>query len=100
MANVDGQWDAVVKSPMGEQRSTFTVQSSGNSFTGNMAGQMGALQVENGRVDGDRLQWNMQLTVPFPMTLECHATVSGDQMTGEVKAGAFGSSPLSATRKA
>ena len=99
MANVDGQWDALVNSPMGEQRSTFTVQSDGGTFTGGMAGQMGALPVENGRVDGDRLAWTMQLTVPFPMTLECQATVDGDRMTGEVKAGAFGSSPLTATRK-
>ncbi|CAA9485046.1 MAG: hypothetical protein AVDCRST_MAG39-277 [uncultured Sphingomonadaceae bacterium] len=99
MANVDGTWDAVVKSPMGEQRSTFTVQSTGDSFTGGMQGQMGALSAENGKVEGDRLTWTMQMTSPFPMTLECHATVQGDSMTGEVKAGAFGSSPLTATRK-
>ena len=99
MADVDGAWDTLVKSPMGEQRSTFTVQSSGNSFTGSMAGGMGSMEISNGRVDGNRLSWEMQLTQPFPITLECTATVEGDSMTGQVKAGAFGSSPLTGTRK-
>jgi hypothetical protein len=36
--------------------------------------------------------------MPIPMTLEFTVTVSGDAMTGSVKAGAFGSSPLTGVR--
>jgi hypothetical protein len=49
---------------------------------------------------GNTLSWKMDMTVPMPMTLDCTATVDGDSITGEVKAGAFGSMPVSGTRKA
>jgi len=51
-------------------------------------------------VSGNTLSWKMDMTVPMPMTLDCTATVDGDSITGEVKAGAFGSMPVSGTRKA
>ncbi|MBB5684664.1 hypothetical protein [Sphingobium boeckii] len=98
MANVDGAWNVVVKSPLGDQQSVFTVASDGSAFTGNMAGAMGSLDVEDGKVDGDKLTWKMNLKVPMPMTLDCEATVSGDAITGSAGAGAFGSFPLSGTR--
>ncbi|MGA2953393.1 MAG: hypothetical protein ABSD80_14285, partial [Caulobacteraceae bacterium] len=52
----------------------------------------------SGTVDGDTLTWSASITMPIPMTLEFTVTVSGDAMTGSVKAGAFGSSPLTGVR--
>ena len=100
MAGVDGDWDCVTKSPLGEQKSVFTVRSDGGSFTGQQAGQMGSLDVIDGKVDGNKLTWKMEMKVPMPMTLDCEATVEGDTLTGTVGAGAFGSFPLTGTRKA
>lgn len=100
MANVDGAWDCVVKSPLGDQQSVFTIASNGDSFTGDMVGAMGSLDVEDGKVEGNKLSWKMNLKVPMPMTLDCQATVDGDAITGSAGAGAFGSFPLSGTRKA
>ena len=34
MANVDGSWNTVVKSPLGDQAAVFTVTSNGDTFTG------------------------------------------------------------------
>ena len=34
MANVDGSWNTVTKSPMGDQQAVLTVQSAGDTFTG------------------------------------------------------------------
>ena len=98
MANVDGAWNVVVKSPLGDQQSVLTIASDGSAFTGNMSGAMGSLDVEDGKVDGDTLTWKMSLKVPMPMTLDCQATVDGDAITGSAGAGAFGSFPLSGTR--
>ena len=100
MAEVDGQYDVTVKSPMGDQNSVLTVESNGDSFTGNMSGSMGSMDIETGSVAGNTLSWKMDMTVPMPMTLECTATVDGDTISGEVVAGAFGSMPVSGTRKA
>ena len=97
--SVDGSYDCVTKSPMGDQKSVFTVNSDGGSFTGSNAGAMGALDVENGKVDGNKLTWTMNMKVPMPMTLECEATIDGDVLTGTIKAGAFGSMAMTGTRQ-
>lgn len=97
MAGVDGSYDCVVKSPLGDQKTVLTVKSDGATFTGTNAGAMGSMDVA-GAVDGDTLAWQQQMTVPMPMTLDCTATVEGDTITGSVGAGAFGSFPMTGTR--
>lgn len=99
MANVDGAWDCVIKSPLGDQQSVMTVSSDGATFTGTMTGAMGSLDIEDGKVEGDKLSWKMGIKVPMPMVLDCEATVNDDTITGSAGAGAFGSFPLTGTRK-
>jgi len=100
MADVDGTWDTVVKSPLGDQKSTLTVKSDGSTFTGTNAGAMGSVDIDDGKVDGNTISWTMKMTVPMPMTLDCTATIDGDTITGNVGAGAFGSFPMTGTRAA
>ena len=83
---------------MGDQGGTFTVVVDGDSFSGSLNGGMGAMDVSGGTVAGNTLSWKMDMKVPMPMTLECTATVDGDVMTGDVKAGVFGSMPLTGKR--
>jgi hypothetical protein len=64
-----------------------------------MAGGLGTMDIPSGTVEGNSISWKMDMTVPMPMTLDCSATVDGDAISGEVKAGAFGSMGLSGTRK-
>jgi len=97
MAGVDGTYDVTVKSPLGDQKSTLTVKSDGNTFTGTNSGAMGSADV-SGDVNGNTLTWKQQMTVPMPMTLDCEATADGDTLTGTVAAGAFGSFPLNGKR--
>ncbi len=96
--SVAGTYNVTVKSPMGDQAGTFTVNVDGDSFTGSLVGGLGSMDAIEGKVDGNKLTWKMDMKVPMPMTLECEATVDGDTVTGAVKAGAFGSMPLSGTR--
>ncbi|WP_374944963.1 hypothetical protein [Sphingomonas sp.] len=97
MADVDGTYECVVKSPLGDQKTTLTVKSDGDTFTGTNAGAMGSMDV-SGPVSGNTLTWKMAMTVPMPMTLDCEATVDGDTLTGTVGAGAFGSFPMTGKR--
>ena len=98
MANVDGSWNTVTKSPLGDQQATLTVTSNGDSFTGNFNGAMGQTEIKDGKVSGDTLSWSLDISVPMPMTLTCEATVTGDALEGTVTAGAFGSFPITGTR--
>jgi len=99
MSNVAGAWNCVVKSPLGEQQSVLTVNDNGDgTWTGTNAGAMGALDCNNGKIDGNTITWTMDMKVPMPMMLECDATIDGDTLTGGVKAGMFGTSPMTGTR--
>jgi len=98
MAEVDGVWECVTKSPLGDQKSTVTVKSNGDGWTGTNVGAMGTAEITDGKISGNTLTWTMQMTVPMPMTLTCEATIDGDSLTGTVGAGAFGSFPMTGTR--
>lgn len=99
MAKVDGVWDTVTKSPMGDQAAAVTLTSSGDTFTGTSVGPMGSMELLDGKIDGDKLTWRMEMKVPFSMTLEAEATIVGDTLSGGIKAGAFGTSPITGTRR-
>jgi hypothetical protein len=99
--SVAGTYDCVVKTPMGDQKAAFTVTPSddGTSFSGGLSSDMmGSMDIESGSIDGSTLSWQMKMTVPMPMDLDCQATIDGDQLTGSVNAGAFGSMALTGQR--
>ncbi len=95
---VDGVYETVVKSPLGDQKATLTVKTDGASWSGNQAGAMGTAEISGGKVDGNTITWTMSVTVPMPMSLDCTATIDGDTITGGVTAGAFGTFPMTGTR--
>lgn len=99
MAVVDGAYDCITKTPMGDQPSVFTVVSNGETFHGTNAGPLGSLDVKEGRVEGNRLSWKMEMVVPMPMTLEAEAVVEGDTLTGTIQAGAFGAMAMTGKRR-
>lgn len=96
--SVEGTWNTTVKSPMGDQKGTLTVNRDGDTWTGTMAGGMGSMDIKDGRIDGNTLHWTMDMTVPMPMKLTCEATAEGDTLAGKVNAGAFGDMPLTGER--
>jgi hypothetical protein len=100
MAKVDGAYEVVTKTPMGDQQSVLTVISDENgNFHGTNAGMLGSMDVKNGRIDGNKLTWTMDMVVPMPLTLEAEATVDGDAITGTIQAGAFGAMAMTGKRR-
>jgi hypothetical protein len=95
--SADGTWKTTINSPMGVRTGTLTIKTSGDAFSGQMVAPEGAQDI-SGKADGNNLSWSTQITSPFPMTLEFTVAVDGDNMTGSVKAGSFGSSPLTGVR--
>lgn len=100
MANVDGVWEVVTQTPMGEQRARMTIVSDGDTFTGSSESTLATFVLENGRISGDEITWTMQLTAPMKLTLEGRATIEGDTITGKIKAGFLGSSTMTGQRVA
>ncbi|TVV76828.1 hypothetical protein [Sphingomonas solaris] len=100
MADIDGAWDCATASPMGEQKMVLTVKRDGDRFTGDLTGALGSLPVTDGQVSGDTLTFSMEVTMPFPIRIACQATITGDTLAGTATVGAFGSYPMTGTRKA
>jgi hypothetical protein len=83
---------------MGAQKVTLTLKASGNTLTGSQAGAQGTMDISEGKVDGNNVSWSANITSPMPMKLETTGTVEGNKISGNVKAGAFGSFPFSGER--
>jgi len=83
---------------MGAQEATMTLVTDGGSLSGTMAGAQGTQEFTGGTVDGNNLEWKVEMTSPMPMTLEISATVDGDSISGNVKLGAFGNASFEGSR--
>ena len=100
MSDLDGTWETVTNTPMGQQKATVTLQTDGDSLSGTMSGAQGTVDIKDGSVDGNTGSWKVSITSPMPMTLEFSATADGDAISGNVKLGAFGSANFTGTRSA
>jgi hypothetical protein len=83
---------------MGAQQATLTLATEGGSLSGSMAGPQGTQEFTGGTVDGNNLAWTIDMTQPMPMKLEVSAEVAGDEISGNVKLGAFGDASFSGSR--
>ncbi|MBN9588395.1 MAG: hypothetical protein BGN85_03890 [Alphaproteobacteria bacterium 64-11] len=97
---VDGKWEIIINSPMGAQKATLELASSGASLSGTQTAAQGSGPLENGKVDGNAVSWSAKISSPMPLTLDFSGAVEGDKMSGSVKAGAFGSFPFTGNRVA
>ena len=101
MSTVGGTYDFVVNTPMGEQTGEITIvpNDDGTGFNGSLTGTLGQMDIRDGTISGDTLNWKMKMNMPLPMTLDCEATVAGDDVKGTIDAGMLGKMALTATRK-
>lgn len=96
--SADGTWKVTISSPMGAQEATLTLAVDGSALTGEMAGPQGTIALTDGTADGDALTWKATIEQPMQMTLEFSAKVDGDNISGDVGLGSFGSASFSGTR--
>ena len=96
--SADGTWNTTMNTPMGAQNGTMELKTDGASLSGTLTSPQGTIELEDGTMDGDALTWKAAITTPMAMTLEFSATVDGDNMSGDVKLGAFGNATFTGTR--
>ena len=96
--SADGTWTTVMNTPMGAQNGTLELATDGDSLTGKLSGPQGDIELTDGTADGDALTWKAAITSPMAMTLEFSATVNGDEISGDVKLGAFGNATFTGSR--
>lgn len=94
----DGNWNLVISTPMGERQATLSAKTEGTTLKGSQSAEGNSAEIFDGRVNGDAVSWKVSITNPMPMTLEFEGTVQGNNLSGSVVLGAFGSSSFSGTR--
>ncbi|HET9904972.1 MAG TPA: hypothetical protein VFQ27_14850 [Xanthobacteraceae bacterium] len=96
--SADGTWSIVIDTPMGQREAQLELSTADGKLTGRQSadGQSGAITDTN--LNGNELAWKIDITDPMPMTLEFSGVVEGDTLSGNVRAGAFGSFPFRGRR--
>ena len=96
--SADGNWNLVVVTPMGDRQATLSVKTEGGVLKGSQGADGNSTDIFDGTVNGNDWSWKLSITDPMPMTLEFTGTINGDELSGSVKLGAFGTASFSGTR--
>lgn len=96
--SIAGNWNIVLNTPMGKQKGKMTANVSGSELAGEILSPLGAIPIEDGKIDGGSAQWNCKVTTPIAMTLEFNVQIDGDDLKGEVKVGPMGKNSVEGTR--
>ena len=75
---VDGNWNIVMSTPMGERKTTLTLKNAGGALTGSQAADGNSTEIFDGTANGDDVAWKVSITNPMPLTLAFTGKVSGD----------------------
>ena len=95
MANIIGNWDVTISTPMGAQVVSleFTDEHSGVARRG-----ADSAPLQDVSVSGSDATFSVKVTQPIAITAKCAVTVDGDTMTGTASAGFLGKVALSGSR--
>lgn len=98
MADVAGNWQLVMESPMGRREPKLELKVDGDQLSGTWTGQMGANPISGGSVDGDNISFTMEMAaMGQSISMNFKAKIEGDKLTGEVVS-PRGTMPITGTR--
>ena len=95
---VDGNWNLVMNTPMGDRKASLSIKAAGGTLTGTLGADGNSGEIFDGTVSGDDVAWKSSITDPMPLTLSFTGKVSGDSMSGEMGIGPMGSFPFTGSR--
>jgi hypothetical protein len=95
---VDGNWNLVMSTPMGDRNATLSLKSAGTALTGTQGADGNSAEIFDGTVNGEEIAWKVSITNPMPLTLAFTGRVSGDSINGEMGVGMMGSFPFTGKR--
>jgi hypothetical protein len=91
---IDGTYKIEIDSPMGKQETKLTLKAKGTVLTGSSESSMG-ISTFTGKVNGDQVTWDSEINGPMGiMALSYSGKIKGNDFSGEVKAGNFGTYPF------
>ena len=96
---VDGTYSIEWETPHGKRTNKLTLKADGNSLGGSFSGDLGTQSFDNGTVTDGKVAWSVEIDGPMgQVKLDFAGTISGDEISGQVQMGSFGSSEFKGTR--
>jgi hypothetical protein len=96
---VDGKWNITLSTPMGDRPAELTLKADGTALSGSFGGPQGSADFSGGTTDGTKVSWKNNFSGAMgPMELTFDGAVDGDNISGTVQFGAFGSGSWKGTR--
>lgn len=83
-------WNLTIQTPIGPQVSVATFIRQDAVLTGRIDGKMGGEDISEGKIDGQTLTWINDVKKPAKIKLAFDVQIAGDQLSGKVKMGMFG----------
>ena len=96
--SADGNWNLLLKTPMGDRKATLSLKASGDTLTGKQGGDQGSTDIFEGKVAGNDVSWKISIQQPFALTLTFKGKVDGDKIAGSADTGMMGAFPFEGTR--
>ncbi|MFC1921467.1 hypothetical protein ACFLYQ_07075 [Chloroflexota bacterium] len=98
---IDGTYNVAISTPMGSRTAKLTLKADGDALSGSISGEgYEGKEFSGGKVSGNEV--SMDVTIPSPMggdiKLDFKGTVNGDEISGEVQLGSYGTNSFSGTR--
>ena len=95
-ADANGRWESKISGPDGDIQLAFHFKVDGAKLTGSVETPNGSVDIEDGKVDGDKISFNTHLG---DSVIKHSGTISGDTITLAVE-GPWGHSDMTLKRAA
>ena len=82
---VQGRWNIVLKTPMGDKKGVLELVTAGTTLTGSMSDGEHRAAISDGVVDGNRLSWTAKITKPMRLSFKFNALVEEDKISGSAR---------------
>ncbi|TCM20689.1 carbon-monoxide dehydrogenase large subunit [Novosphingobium sp. PhB165] len=97
--SIDGDWNMVLKTPMGPQPMVVTFATDGaGGVSGMFSSAEGSQAFDGGRLDAGRVRFDLKVEKPMKITLKYDLLIEGDIVSGKCKMGMFGSAKVTGQR--
>lgn len=85
--NPIGTWDLQIATPLGQIDVALVIRETPDGLAGTADGSGHVVELEDLRLNGQRLTWQQRVRRPLRLDLEFDVTIEGDGMTGHSRAG-------------
>lgn len=94
-----GEWDVVIKTPIGSLQVLYTFTDDSGVLAGTAAGKGETVALRDITVAAQRVTWRQSVTKPMRLNLDFDVVVDGDRLTGHSKAGRLPRSAVTGVRR-